>query len=155
MIRPNAKARAIIDAIAYATVATVNESGEPWNTPVAVYHFDDDYMLYWASWVDNQHSQNIRNNGKAFIVMYDSTPADGKPAQGAYLQALATELTDEQEIMNAALVFDDDPYNSSDGKEYLGEKPRRIYKAVPQKIWLNDDGAVDGNYIDIRTEAED
>ncbi len=155
MSTPNAKARAIIDGIAYATIATVNESGEPWNTPVAAYHFDDDYTLYWASWADNQHSQNIRSNGRAFIAIYDSTPANGKPAQGVYLQALVTELTDEQEVLNVALVFDDDPYNSSDGKEYLGEKPRRIYKAVPQKIWLNDEGAVDGGYVDIRTEAED
>jgi hypothetical protein len=55
--------------------------------------------------------------------------------------------------LEAALVFGNDPYNPSDGKEYLGDKPRRIYKVVPQKIWLNDDGDVNGNFIDTRKEA--
>ncbi len=152
---PNASARSIIDGIKYISVASVNENGEPWNTPVARYHFDNDYTLYWASWTDNQHSKNIRSNGKAFIVVYDSTPADGEPSQGVYIKAQATEITDEQEVMSAALVFGDDQYNPSDGKEYLGEKPRRIYKAVPQKIWLNDDSEVGGNFIDVRVGAED
>ncbi len=155
MVQPSPQAQAILDSIAYITIATVNESGEPWNTPVAAYHFDNDYTFYWASWTDNQHSQNIRNNGKAFIVVYDSTPAKGQPSQGVYIQAEASELVDEHEAMKAALVFGDDPYNPSDGKEYLGGKPRRLYRAVPQKIWLNDDSEVDGNFIDIRKEAEE
>jgi general stress protein 26 len=153
MSRPNQKAKEIIDSISYITVATIGADGEPWNTPFAGYHFEDDYTLYWASWADNQHSQNIRDNGKAFIVVYDSTPANGQPSQGVYIQAGASELTDEQEVMKAALVFGDDPYNSSDGKEYLGEKPRRIYKAMPQKIWLNDDSQINGNFVDTRIEA--
>ena len=116
----NTTAQSIIDNIAYITVATVSENGQPWNTAVAGYHFDSDCTLYWASWTDNQHSRNIRNNGKAFIVAYDSTPVDGKPAQGVYIQAEAYELSDENEAMKAALVFKDDPYNPSDGQEYLG-----------------------------------
>lgn len=152
-MKPNSKAQSIINSVAYMTIATVNKAGEPWNTPVAAYHFDGDYTLYWASWTNNQHSQNIRTNGKAFIVIYDSTPADGQPAQGVYIQAEVEEITDEQEAMKAALVFKNDPYNPSDGEEYLNDKPRRIYKAVPQQIWMNDDGDVNGDFIDIRKEA--
>lgn len=155
MAHPNQPAKDVIDGIKYMTISTVNEGGEPWNTPVAFYHLDNEYTLYWASWKSNQHSQNIRSNGKAFIVIYDSTPADGKPSQGVYIQAEAFELSDEQEVMHAALVFKGDPYNPSDGEEYLGDKPRRIYKAVPQKIWLNDDSEVNGNFVDIRKEAEE
>jgi nitroimidazol reductase NimA-like FMN-containing flavoprotein (pyridoxamine 5'-phosphate oxidase superfamily) len=153
-VTPNQKARAIIDDISYITVATTDKNGEPWNTPVAGYHFDNDYTLYWASWAENQHSKNIRANGKAFIVIYDSTPSDG-PTEGVYIQALATELTDEDEVMRAALVFGDDPYNPSDGGQYLGHYPRRIYKAVPQKVWLNDDSKINDHFIDMRTVAEE
>lgn len=152
MTQPNEQARKIIDSIQYMTIATVSPDGEPWNTPVARYHFDDDYTLYWASWSENQHSVNIRNNGKVFIVIYDSTPGDGQPSQGVYIQATASQVSAE-EAMQAALVFKNDPYNPSEGKEYVGEKPRRIYKAVPQKIWLNDDGEINGDFVDIRTEA--
>lgn len=154
MIRPDDKAKAILESIIYATVATVSEDGQPWNTPVAVFHFNDDYTLYWASWKENQHSQNIRANHKAFIVIYDSTPSDSNPSAGVYIQAEAFELTDEPEVMQAAQVFEGDLYNPSDGKEYLSNKPRRIYKAVPQKIWMNEDDQINGNFIDVRKEAE-
>jgi len=152
MIQPNQKAKAVIDSIKYITVATVSEDGQPWNTPVAGFHFDNDYTLYWASWADNQHSKNIRGNGKAFIVIYDSTPP-GDPTEGVYILAEASELTNEQEVMQAALVFGDDPYNPSDGKQYLGSYPRRIYKAVPQQIWTNGDDEVNANFVDTRVEA--
>lgn len=153
-VKPSAKARAIIDAIRYITVATVSSEGEPWNTPVAGYHFDGDYNLYWASWVDNQHSKNIRNNGKAFIAIYDSTP-HGAPSEGVYMQVEVFEITDQDEAKSAALVFKDDPYNPSDGSQYLGDYPRRIYKAVPSKIWINGDSNVGGNFIDVRVGAEE
>lgn len=42
MIQPNIKAKAVLDAIKYATLATVSRDGEPWNTPLAIYHLDDD-----------------------------------------------------------------------------------------------------------------
>lgn len=155
MAKPNQQARAVIDAIKYMTIATVSEDGQPWNTPVAAFHFDNDYTLYWASWQDNQHSKNIRANSKAFVVIYDSTPANSEPTAGVYMITEVSELTDVQEVMQAALVFKDDPYNPSDGKQYLGDFPRRIYKAVPQKIWINDDGEVGGNFIDTRTGAEE
>jgi hypothetical protein len=66
----------------------------------------------------------------------------------------AFEITDEQEAMQAALVFGDDPYNPSDGRQYLGDYPRRIYKFVSDKIWMNDDGDVNGKFVDVRKEAE-
>lgn len=153
-MKPNAKAKAVLDTIAYATLATVSADSEPWNTPLATYHFDNDYTLYWASWQNNHHSQNIRANGKAFVVVYDSTPADGKPTAGVYMTGKAFEITGRQEAMQAALVFGDDPYNPSDGKQYLDNYPRRIYKFVPDKIWMNDDDEIDGNFIDVRKEAE-
>jgi len=152
---PNQKARDILGSIKYATIATVSETGEPWNTPVAAFHFKGDYVLYWASWQQNQHSQNIRQNGRAYIVVYDSTPLDDAPSVGVYMMGEAHEITDREEVMRAALVFSGDPYNSSDGKEYLGNYPRRIYKFVPSKIWMNGDGEIEGNFVDIRVGAEE
>lgn len=154
-MQPNQKAKAILDVINYITIATVSDDGQPWNTPVASFHFENDYTLYWASWQDNQHSKNIRATGKAFVVVYDSTPANNQPSAGVYMQGKASELTNEQEAMQAALVFKDDPYNPSDGKQYLGDYPRRIYKFVPEQIWMNDDDKVNGNFVDVRVEAKE
>jgi hypothetical protein len=154
-MKPNQAARDILNSVSYITVATITQDGQPWNTPVASFHFDKEYILYWASWQDNQHSKNIRANGKVFIVVYDSTPADGKPTQGVYIQAEATELGDTSEVMRVALVFKDDPYNPSDGAQYLGDYPRRIYMATPKRIWVNSDDSVAGNFIDTRVKAEE
>jgi hypothetical protein len=153
-MEPNRRAKSVLDSINYITVATVNETGEPWNTPVASFHFNNDYTLYWVSWQDNQHSRNIRAAGNVFVVVYDSTPADSQPSAGVYMIGQASELSDEQEVMRAALVFKNDPYNPSDGKQYLGEYPRRIYKFVPSKIWMNDDDKINNNFVDVRVEAE-
>lgn len=154
-MKPNKAARAIIDSVVYVTVATVSESNEPWNTPVAAYHFENDDVFYWASWTENQHSCNIRANGRAFLAIYDSTPEDGKPATGVYVRARVEELTEESDVIRAALVFEDDPFNPSDGREYLGDKPRRIYRATPLEIWCNADGSVDGDYVDVRVSADE
>jgi nitroimidazol reductase NimA-like FMN-containing flavoprotein (pyridoxamine 5'-phosphate oxidase superfamily) len=153
MPRPNKEAAAIIDSIKYITVATVDDKGQPWNTPVAGFHFDKDYTLYWASYAENQHSKNIRGNGKVFIVIYDSTPSD-EPEVGVYIKAVATELVDTDEIMKAALVFKDDLYNPADGKKYMGEYPRRIYKAVPERFWTNSDSIRNGSFVDVRELAQ-
>jgi hypothetical protein len=51
------------------------------------------------------------------------------------------------------LVFKDDPYNPSDGKQHLGDFPRRIYKFVPDALWLNDDSDVHGHFVDVRVPA--
>ena len=110
--------------------------------------------MYWASWRDNQHSKNIRANGKVFIVIYDSTPIDNQVIQGVYIRAEAAELTDPEEISQAAKVFANDPYNPSEGKEYSDGKPRRIYKATPLNIWLNDDSKIGDDFIDTRIAAE-
>jgi hypothetical protein len=134
-------------------MATVSDDGQPWNTPVARFYFDGDPTLYWASWQDNQHSKNIRANGKAFVVAYDSTPADNQPSAGVYMHGRALELNNEDEVMQAALVFKDDPCNPSDGKQYLGDFPRRIYKFVAEELWLNDDSEVNGNFVDVRVPA--
>lgn len=36
--------------------------------------------------------------------------------------------------------------------EFQGKMPRRVYKAVPEKWWMNDDGEINGHYIDVRKE---
>jgi nitroimidazol reductase NimA-like FMN-containing flavoprotein (pyridoxamine 5'-phosphate oxidase superfamily) len=154
MIRPNEKAKQILTSIKYVAIATVDANNQPWNTPVAAFHFDDDYTLYWASWQDNQHSKNIRNNKQVFISVFDSTPPD-EPTSGVYIQAEAQELTNEAHVMKAAEVFGDDRYNPSDGSQYLGDQPRRIYQAIPVHIWLNDDESINGDFVDRRIEAEE
>jgi general stress protein 26 len=148
-----ARAKKIIDRIIYVTVATSTNDGVPWNSPVSAAH-DADYNFYWASWVENVHSRNIRENEDVFLVIYDSTAPEGM-GEGVYIKAKACELTDRAEIEKAIRTC-----SQRDGREpdspddYSGAQPRRMYKAVPEKAWVNGFGDVDGNYVDIRTEIQ-
>jgi general stress protein 26 len=154
MTKPNTKAKAILDRINYITLATVSEDGQPWNSPVYC-AYDQDYNVYWGSHIGSQHSQNIRANGKAFIVVYDSTVAPGL-GSGVYIHANCSEITDRKEIAAAhKLIQDRRPSPYWKLEEVQADKPVHLFKAVPQKIWMNGDGEKDGQYIDVRVEAEE
>jgi nitroimidazol reductase NimA-like FMN-containing flavoprotein (pyridoxamine 5'-phosphate oxidase superfamily) len=153
MSRPDTKAKAILDAIKYATLATVSSDGDPWNSPV-YYVVDEDYNLYWASHTESQHSQNISTNGKVFIAVYDSTVPWGT-GTGVFMQARAREVTEQQEIVKACRLRQARvPEASQPLEDFMSDKPRRIYCATPQHIWINQNGEVNGNFIDVRKEAE-
>src|SRR5688572_29561900 len=72
MIQIISKAKEEINNRLYITLATVDNNYSPWNAPVYS-AFDQKYSFYWMSSLTSQHSENIRLNGKAFAVIYDST----------------------------------------------------------------------------------
>jgi len=150
------RAKEIIQKIIYITIATADDKGQPWNFPVYS-AFDEKYNFYWNSWKENQHSKNIAVNPKIFLVIYDSTVPEGT-GEGVYIQAKAQILTNEKEIERARALLEKRKTKPSDklrsSKEFLGNYPRRVYKAVPEKVWMNGEGDIDGNYIDIRTEID-
>lgn len=149
----NKLAKKIIEKILYITIASVTPEGLPWNSPVYL-AYDKNYNFYWASWKDNQHSKNIRNNPNVYIVIYDSTVPEGT-GQGVYIQAKAYELTSLKEIAKALLLL-----YSRKGKnprkviEFLKRYPRRIYKAVPEKFWINVDAEIGGKFVDKKVEVK-
>ena len=146
------RAKKIIDKILYITIATVNKNGEPWNSPVYS-AFDENYNFYWASDQNGKHSKNISENENVFIVIYDSTAPEGT-GEGVYIKAKTTVLTDNKEILHGLEVLDKRVGKTKERNEneFLDEYPRRVYKATPEKVWVNDEGDVNGNYIDIRIE---
>lgn len=145
------KAKAILDRIVYATVATVDEHGQAWNAPVFFAH-DAQYTIYWGSNMDSQHSRNIRLTQKAFLVIYDSTVPAGH-GEGVYVQTYVTELVDLADIQQAHALLTHRhvvPYWTLD--QVQGAASVRLYKAVPQKVWMNGEGQQNGHYIDVRVE---
>lgn len=147
------KAKAIIAKIIYITTATVSKDGKPWNTPVYS-AYDEKFNFFWASWKENEHSKNVRDNGDVFLVIYDSTAPEGT-GEGVYAKAKAYELDDPKEIAYAMkYLYGRKNKTPRKADEFLGDYPRRIYKAVPEKFWINGDGEVNGNFIDIRTEVK-
>lgn len=98
------RAKKIISNILYITIATSSKDGTPWNSPVYS-AFDEGYNFFWASDQKGQHSKNIAENNKVFIVIYDSTVPEGT-GEGVYLQAKAYMLTDPKDIEHALNYLD-------------------------------------------------
>ena len=88
-------------------------------------------------------------------MINDSTVAEGA-GEGVYVKAKAQELTDKEDILSALSLLDKrvGKTNKRDANEFLDDYPRRIYKAIPEKFWVNGEGEVDGNYIDKRVEVD-
>lgn len=145
------KLQKILKEVPYVTIASVCPDGRPWNTPVWG-AFDDDLNLYWASWPKNQHSLNIAQCPKLFAVMYDSRAAEGD-GLGIYIEMEAAMLTQKQDIDAARKVYTTNFGENLQHEPFTGACPRRLYKAVPQRLWFNGDAYIKGNFIDVRREV--
>jgi general stress protein 26 len=140
------KARKILKNCLYATIATVCEDGSPWNSPVFICS-DSKLVLYWASAIESQHSKNIIRDGRVFLVLFDSHDSWGE-GQGLYITALAQEVKDKAEIDKACeLRVKKVGAANQTAAGFTGKSPRRIYRAVPEQVWLNE---VKGKSVDIR-----
>jgi dihydrofolate reductase len=89
--RHDAAARAIVEVNAYMTLATSDESGLPWASPVW-FATDDCRELFWVSAPDARHSRNIAARPEVSIVIFDSQVPIGTGG-GVYMAAVAEEVT--------------------------------------------------------------
>ena len=68
------------------TLATVNEDGSPWATPLHV--FADETSLYWFSKDTHQHSKNVVHEPRVSIALWSAEATQ----KGAYISGTATKL---------------------------------------------------------------
>jgi hypothetical protein len=143
----------IIQNILYINVASITPSGKPWNSPLYC-AFDNNLNYYWLSWKLNQHSENIRNNPNAFITVYDST-VPASTGLGVYFEGKAYELNNPKDILvGIKEIYCREKRRPRDVIQFLKKFPRRVYKFIPEKAWINGEGEINGNYIDNRTEID-
>lgn len=142
--------QAILAQLPYITLATATPDGVPWNAPVYA-AFDEAYTFFWVSAKYARHSQNIRANPCIAMVVYDSTvlPGTGK---GVYLEARASELTDQQECSHALACLRRRGWEHPPSVDLVvGATLRGVYKAVPENIWISTE---DGHGLDGRVEVD-
>jgi general stress protein 26 len=143
--------RQLLEDVPYVTLATVCPTGKPWNTPVFGC-FDDELNLYWASWPKNQHSRNIERNRHVFVVAFRSDAPEGE-GFGIYLEMKAEKLSDAKDIAAARKIYTSSFGENFDHEPFIGDCPRRLYKAVPQRVWSNSDAYIKGAFVDIRRQV--
>jgi nitroimidazol reductase NimA-like FMN-containing flavoprotein (pyridoxamine 5'-phosphate oxidase superfamily) len=123
-------ARQIIDANQYLTLATADNDGQPWASPVWYAH--EDYTSFlWVSRPTARHSRNIASRPTVSVVIFDSTVAPGQ-AQAVYFEALAEELTAAQRD-RAIEVFSQRSQvlglRQWDSSDVIAPAPHRLYRA--------------------------
>ncbi len=145
------KARTVLEQNIYCVISTTNDDGSPWGSPV-FFGFDDD-VIYWRSWTESQHSQNLERRPDAAVCVFDSHQPWGK-GEGLYLSGKAVRLEDREEAEVALSIIDARSPEPKQVEEFLAPNPRRIYKFTPEKAWFNCDYTVDGKFVDTRKEIK-
>lgn len=91
---PVGRAKAIVEANRYMTLATADEAGRPWASPV--WYATDDYReFFWVSSPVALHSRNIAARPEVAIVVFDSQVPPGSAA-AVYISGHAAELAGEE-----------------------------------------------------------
>ncbi|GAB1824547.1 pyridoxamine 5'-phosphate oxidase family protein [Herbidospora sp. RD11066] len=84
----------------YLVLATADQQGRPWATPV-FFAPDGEDRLYWVSSPDSRHSRNLAERPDVAITVFDShVPVGG--AEALYLEAVAG-VADDPFVALAAL----------------------------------------------------
>lgn len=127
----------LLEQIPYINISSVTPDSMPWISPVWS-AYDEDFNFYWTSSPDSQHSKNFLHQDDISFVVYDSSVQSG--GWGLYVKARAYELgKDKEELQKAVDIF----YRKKGSEprlieDFLGDAPRRMYKAVAEKFWVND-----------------
>jgi hypothetical protein len=132
-----ATVRDIIEASRYLVLATADETGRPWSSPVYFAHVDFT-EFFWVSSPDATHSVNISGRPEVGIAVFDSQVAIGT-GQGVYMSAIAKLLRDDEaapgiEAFSRRSV-------AHGGSEWTIEDVRpgadvRLYRATADAHWI-------------------
>lgn len=91
-------ARSIVDSNRYMTLATADEQGTPWASPV--WYAPVEYREFlWVSSPEARHSRNLAARPELAVVIFDSHRAGGWNA--LYMVAVAERLDDVDEAIQA------------------------------------------------------
>jgi nitroimidazol reductase NimA-like FMN-containing flavoprotein (pyridoxamine 5'-phosphate oxidase superfamily) len=148
-------ARQVIEANLYMTLATADETGRPWVSPVWFAYAPGYAEFFWVSSPEASHSQNIAGRPEVAIVVFDSRVPAGT-GQGVYMAAEARELADA-ELERGIDVFSRRS-EAHGARRWNPEDVRapalhRLYRAAASQHWILDPAGhpVHGSGRDHRT----
>lgn len=100
------EARAILNDNLVGAIATLNEDGSPWVSPVHI--ASDETAVYWFSKETTQHSVNIERNAQVSLTLF--SPDLSKGPKGVYLNGAAKKLgvdetTEAKKLLEAKIGF--------------------------------------------------
>jgi uncharacterized protein YhbP (UPF0306 family) len=138
-----ARTREMIDASLYMTLATADEAGRPWVSPV--YFAVEGYReFFWVSNPESRHSRNLAVRPELAIVIFDSK-VPISTGQGVYLSAVAEQLTGTDRERGIEIFSDRSLHHGGEEWTLAGIDPPaelRLYRAVASECSVNLGGSV-------------
>jgi pyridoxine/pyridoxamine 5'-phosphate oxidase len=135
-----ALAREIVDANLYMVVATTDDDGAPWASPVYFAHADYREFI-WVSKPEARHSRNIAARPRMSAVIFDSTAPIGT-GRGVYLAGEADEVR-ATEAYGAIEVFSERSLSHGGEAWTLDDVTAlarlRLYRAVVSEQYVLDE----------------
>lgn len=142
----NELARKIIFENQYMKIASSDEQGNAWASPVA-YVYDEDFNFYWVSVPESLHQKNIKNKPEVSLAVFDSHQPWGEGV-GVQMKATVSEVPLKDIPRVTKLYFSRKyPYGNASGafgkglRDLLKGKIYKFYKATPTKVWVPDPNA--------------
>jgi hypothetical protein len=136
MTEHRALALGIVEELRYVVLATADESGRPWSSPVYFARRALDEFT-WISRPETTHSRNIAARPEVGLVVFDSRQPPGT-GLGFYARAMA-EVVPEDEVDEAIRPFSErsvgDGLGPYDGAG-LEERGFRLYRARTVELTL-------------------
>ena len=87
------EARVILNNNVLGTIATLNEDGSPWATPVHVFYDEATSAVYWFSHETTQHSLNVARDSRVSLALF--SPDESHGPKVVYINGTAVQLDEE------------------------------------------------------------
>ena len=138
----------------FCTLATCSADGMPWASPL-LYNYDQNLTVYWSSAIAALHSDNLLQNNRCSITVYDSAALPGT-VNGLYLTGIADVIDDDRaEVALECLFARSKVRPDRVAADYLGVSPRRFYQFQPQGLWVTGERVQSGRQlVDNRVELD-
>ena len=139
----NKLAKEIIEQNQYMTLATSDNAGNPWVSPV-VYAYDKDCNSYFVSIPISKDCLNMSYNNNIAVAIFDSRQKLGEGV-GLQTEGKVKEVK-ISELPKTALIYFKRKYPFGKMrhvfgpalKNFLRKRLYRFYKITPSRIWMND-----------------
>lgn len=95
----NEQARAVLDENILGVLATVNDDGTPWASPIHV--VTDGEAVYWFSSENTTHSRNSVNRPTVSLAVF--SPDESNGPTGVYFNGTVEKVPDEERSRIVAL----------------------------------------------------
>jgi nitroimidazol reductase NimA-like FMN-containing flavoprotein (pyridoxamine 5'-phosphate oxidase superfamily) len=138
---PAATARQIIERVTYMTLATADENGRPWASPVWFAHSPDFDEFFWVSRHEALHSLNIAARPQVSLAIFDSHAVPGE-GQAVYVAASASMLSEGDDLNAGIEIFSKRSVAQGIGpwtpEHVAADRAIRLYRAAAVEHWILD-----------------